>query len=58
MSAIIGAPINSKTAYILDKFLKNQEEIQKHSATKVKTIFASEDITFAEKLKKFCKNTI
>ncbi|AIG97475.1 Glycosyl transferase family 2 [Archaeoglobus fulgidus DSM 8774] len=52
MSAIIGVPINPKTAYILDKFLKNQEEIQKRSATEVNTIFATEDVTFAEKLRK------
>jgi hypothetical protein len=49
MMAIIGVPINSKTAYVLDKFLKNQEDIQKNSIIPVFTVFATEEVEFAEK---------
>jgi hypothetical protein len=51
MMAIIGVPINSKTAYVLDKFLKNQEDIQKNSVIPVFTVFATEEVEFAEKLR-------
>jgi hypothetical protein len=51
MMAIIGVPINSKTAYVLDKFLKNQEDIQKNSVISVFTVFATEEVEFAEKLR-------
>jgi len=51
MMTIIGVPINSKTAYVLDKFLKNQEDIQKNSIIPVFTVFATEEVEFAEKLR-------
>jgi glycosyltransferase involved in cell wall biosynthesis len=51
MMAIIGVPINSKGAYVLDKFLKNQEEIQRNSIISVFTVFATEEVEFAEKLR-------
>jgi len=54
--AIIGVPINAKTDYILDRFLKNQEEIQKAFNGEIETVFATEDELFAQKLKKVLKN--
>ncbi|MEM3896849.1 MAG: hypothetical protein QW763_06260 [Archaeoglobaceae archaeon] len=52
MEAIIGAPANSKSAFILKKFIKNQKEIYKTSKIECKTVFATEERKFAEKLKK------
>ena len=55
MEVVVGVPINPRTAYILDKFLKNQEKIQSKSKLAVKTVFATEDLEFAEKLKNILK---
>ncbi len=55
VSAIIGVPINRKNAFILEKFMKNQEEIQSSSKIRCKTIFATEEKEFAEELKKKLK---
>ena len=52
---IIGVPINPQTAYIIDKFLKNQREIQKKTIEEAKTVFATEDPQFAESLRKKCE---
>ncbi|MBC7081651.1 MAG: hypothetical protein H5T44_05360 [Thermoplasmatales archaeon] len=47
MKIIVGVPINSKTAYIIDEFIKNQKEIQESTKSgEVKTIFATEEIDF------------
>ncbi|MEM0302997.1 MAG: hypothetical protein QXI54_07510 [Archaeoglobaceae archaeon] len=52
MKAIIGAPVNSKSAFILEKSIENQKEIHKTSKIECKTVFATEENEFAEKLKK------
>jgi len=54
--AIIGTPINAKTSYILNQFLKNQEEIQKSFSGEIETVFATEDDLFAHKLENTLKN--
>jgi len=46
---IIGSPINSSSAYVLDEFLKNQKEIHKH--IRAITVFATEDKKFYKKMK-------
>ena len=46
---IIGVPINKKSAYILDKFLKNQQEIKREYQNS-KIIFATEEKEFKKEL--------
>ncbi|MCX7998581.1 MAG: glycosyltransferase [Leptospiraceae bacterium] len=55
VSAVIGVPINSKSAYIISKFIKNQKEIQKYSKIECETVFATEERIFAEKLNELLK---
>ncbi|TDA25330.1 MAG: hypothetical protein DSN99_08530 [Archaeoglobi archaeon] len=52
---IIGVPISPQTEYLLEKFLKNQKEIQEKTRVDVKTVFATEDEQFAKKLRTCCK---
>ncbi len=40
---IIGVPVNAKSGYIIEKFLKNQKEIQERTPETI-TVFATEDI--------------
>ncbi|MEM5831674.1 MAG: glycosyltransferase [Candidatus Aenigmatarchaeota archaeon] len=44
MKILIGSPISKESAYALDKFIKNQEEIYKKTKHECLTVFASEDI--------------
>ncbi len=46
---ILGVPVNAKSGYIIEKFLQNQKEIQEKSQKTI-TVFATEDLEFAQKL--------
>jgi len=46
---IIGVPVNAKSGSIIEKFLQNQKEIQERSQKTI-TVFATEDMEFAQKL--------
>ncbi|MDK2876578.1 MAG: hypothetical protein PWQ22_988 [Archaeoglobaceae archaeon] len=53
---IVGVPVNEKSSYAIEKFLKNQEEIHKASKAELKTVFATEDKNFADKLRRLLKS--
>lgn len=54
---IIGIPINRRSVYLLNKFLFNQEEIQKRSSSELKLVFSTEDRDYGSELQKSLDRT-
>lgn len=50
MNIFIGVPVNKRGSYIIDIFLKNQEDIVKGSVYPIKIVFASEESGFLKEL--------
>jgi hypothetical protein len=55
LNVVIGTPVNRNGAYILDKFLDNQQQIQRNYPSS-EIVFATDESDFAEELKALLKS--
>ena len=57
MSVIIGVPCCEKQSYVVERFIRNQEEIKQATKTKTRLTFATEEPAFAKRLEVLLVNT-